>query len=354
MKRIKGLVCMGLCMCVLMSIAPLAVMASGGSCGENITWELDEAGTLTLSGSGDMDDYTLQNAPWHSDVEKIKKVVIGEGITSVGDYSLMDCKNLTEIVFPKTLEEIGVRAFSSCAIKTLVLPLGLKKIGGFAFLVCESLESVTIPEGVEEIDDFAFEYCTALTTVKLPKSLKKMGMCVFRICESLKDVYYAGSEEDWNNAKIEHNWAFRAGEYTFHYNSINSDKQIILTIGQKTALVNGEVVENDVAPQIVNGRTMLPIRFLAETLGADVYWDGTTGVVSIIESIRDKMVKVKKSIVLKIGSDEAVVDNEIVMLDAPAFVQDGRTFLPVRFITEELGCYVEWIAETQQVLIERY
>lgn len=354
MKKIKVLLCMVLCICLLTVLTPYSMAASSGTCGENITWKLDDAGTLSLTGSGAMADCSLERYPWDSEKANIKKLIIGEGITSVGKAAFSECNNLSEIVFPSTLEEIAPHAFTSTAITTLELPLSLKKIGEMAFLVCESLTEVTIPEGVEEIDDFAFEYCTALTTVKIPKSIKKMGMCVFRICDSLKDVYYAGSEENWNNAKIEHNWAFRAGEFTFHYNSINSETQFILTIGENTALVNGEALENDVAPQIVNGRTMLPIRFLAERLGADVHWEPHERVVTIYDYVDGMKPKLRNRIGLQIGSETASVGNKIVTLDTPAFVQDGRTFLPVRFVAESLGCYVEWREDTQQVVIERY
>ena len=113
-------------------------------------------------------------------------------------------------------------------------------------------------------------------------------------------------------------------------------------------------MENDVSPIISNGRTMLPVRFLAENLGIDVSWDGTTGTVTIIESTNDKMKKVKRTLMITVGSNEAFVDNRIVTMDTPAFIKDGRTYLPVRFIGENLGCYIEWLPETQQVIIDKF
>ena len=121
--------------------------------------------------------------------------------------------------------------------------------------------------------------------------------------------------------------------------------QIILTIGDKEALVFGETVENDVAPKIVNDRTMLPIRFIAEALGAKVDW---------IES--SQTVKVTTDgieIVLVIGENYATVNGKKVELDSPAFIENDRTYLPLRFVSENLGAKVEWLEETQQVIITK-
>ncbi len=123
----------------------------------------------------------------------------------------------------------------------------------------------------------------------------------------------------------------------------NTKNQIILTIGETKALVFGEEKENDVAPIIVNDRTMLPARFVAESLGATVEWDEATSKVTIT----------KGEIVIEIiiGAETALVNGEEVVLDSPAFLQDSRTYTPIRFISEALGATVEWIEETETVII---
>lgn len=124
--------------------------------------------------------------------------------------------------------------------------------------------------------------------------------------------------------------------------------KISLTIGNTTATLNGENVECDAAPIIRNGRTMLPIRFIAEALGADVSWTEQT-----------KTVSVKKfdfSISLFVGGFSAEVTKngrvEKVELDSPSFIENGRTYLPVRFVSENLGAKVDWNGDTQTVTIE--
>ncbi len=120
-------------------------------------------------------------------------------------------------------------------------------------------------------------------------------------------------------------------------------KTIILTIGQKVANVFGELVINDVAPLIRNDRTMLPARFVAEALGGTVEWNDDLNKVTIT--------KEDLTIEIFIGSASALVNGESVALDSPAFIENSRTYLPLRFIAENLGAAVTWDQTTQQVTI---
>ena len=131
----------------------------------------------------------------------------------------------------------------------------------------------------------------------------------------------------------------------------NSANQIILTIGEKDALVFGTKKTNDVAPKIVNDRTMLPARFVAENLGADVSWDEDKRLVTIC----GKNLKTGEDITIRIyiGSAVAYVNDKEINLDSAAFIENDRTYTPVRFISEELGASVEWIESEQKVVITR-
>ncbi len=121
--------------------------------------------------------------------------------------------------------------------------------------------------------------------------------------------------------------------------------EILLTIGKADALVNGETVTNDVVPIIVNDRTMLPIRFIAEALGAKVEWFEETETVKItLEDIEISLV---------IGDSFATVNGEKVELDSPSFIENDRTYLPIRFVAENLGAKVEWNEELQLVTITK-
>ena len=122
------------------------------------------------------------------------------------------------------------------------------------------------------------------------------------------------------------------------------EKEFIkLTIGQKIAWVFDEYVVNDVAPEINNERTMLPIRFVAEALGAAVTWNEAEQKVTITE---DDLV-----IEIFIGQPFATVNGKPVQLDAPAYIANDRTYLPLRFVAENLGATVEWNAADSSVTI---
>ncbi len=125
----------------------------------------------------------------------------------------------------------------------------------------------------------------------------------------------------------------------------NSENEIILTIGQKEAVVFGKTKTNDVAPIIRNDRTMLPARFVAEELGAKVSWNEA-----------ERKVTIKKTdveIILTIDSDIALVNGEEIKLDSPAFIENDRTYTSVRFIAENLGASVDWNEGSRKVIITK-
>ncbi len=95
-----------------------ASAASSGTCGDNVTWTFDGAGTLTISGTGDMKDYLLLGAPWYSFKSSIKNVVIKSGVTSVGNASFFGC-SLESIFIPKTVKPIKIMAFVYCNVENI-------------------------------------------------------------------------------------------------------------------------------------------------------------------------------------------------------------------------------------------
>ena len=119
--------------------------------------------------------------------------------------------------------------------------------------------------------------------------------------------------------------------------------EIVLTIDNKVVLVNDDPVINDVAPVIKDGRTFLPIRVIAENLGATVTWDEPTQAVTITKGSLE--------IVIYIGQPYALVNGTPVELDVPAYIDSDRTFLPVRFIAENLGATVTWDDAARTVTI---
>ncbi len=125
-----------------------------------------------------------------------------------------------------------------------------------------------------------------------------------------------------------------------------SDTTIVkMTIGESVGFVNGAAKTLDAAPVIKNSRTMLPVRFVAEAFGATVGWDGATSTATIIaEGV---------NIRITIGATTAEINGETVTLDAPAFIENSRTYLPVRVVAEALGATVAWDGATSTATLTK-
>ena len=123
----------------------------------------------------------------------------------------------------------------------------------------------------------------------------------------------------------------------------NGNNEIILYIGKTNVVVFGEEKTIDVCPLIRADRTMLPARFVAESLGAEVLWSDAERKVTIK---RDDI-----EIVIFIDSDKAYVNGEEILLDSPAFLENDRTYTPVRFVAEKLGGTVYWDESVSKVTI---
>ena len=157
-----------------------------GSCGEKLSWTLN-GGKLTITGTGDMYNYSDDNMPpWYEKASSITSVIIGEGVKTIGELAFYECPNLTNAVLPNTMKQIGTRAFKECAsLRYLNFPSSLYIIGESAFENCISLTGIRISEGVVIIADKAFFRCSSLTSIIIPESVNFLGMVVFAYCTSL-------------------------------------------------------------------------------------------------------------------------------------------------------------------------
>ena len=170
-----------------------ASAASSGNCGDsgsNVTWLLDDNGTLTISGSGKIEDYRSDiDQPWYSNRSDITSVVIEPGVTSIGSLAFYECSNLTSITIPSGLTSIGEQAFGNCTgLTSITIPSGFISIGGYAFWNCTGLTSITIQNGVTSIGTGAFWNCTGLTSITIPSSVTSIGVNVFYNCTGLTDI----------------------------------------------------------------------------------------------------------------------------------------------------------------------
>ena len=143
---------------------------ASGSCGEALTWSLNSAGDLTVSGTGDMADFAATGAPWAEYRDQIKLVIVGQGVTSIGSSAFQDCKKLETVSLPGSLTALGKAAFLRCGELTNVkLPASLKSVGEDCFTDCEKLELLDLTGVPDEI----MELRTSLEgTVTLPAGVK--------------------------------------------------------------------------------------------------------------------------------------------------------------------------------------
>ena len=162
-----------------------------GACGENVNWVMTLDGTLTISGTGEMADYSGSDnfVPWASAQEYIQSVVIESGVTSICSGAFHGCTVLTSVTIPGSVTDIGGSAFEGCTgLTRVVLPHGVTSIGMYAFDRCSALTDVTIPNSVTMIGDGAFYGCTGLANVTIPDGVTSIGDYTFEDCSSLTSV----------------------------------------------------------------------------------------------------------------------------------------------------------------------
>ena len=199
---------------LLLSLAMLLTITSGlnltayadvqtGKCGDNVTYSLDTStGVLTISGTGDMADYSGYDDILFYRNSNIKSVIIENSVTSVGDSAFEYCTNLTSVKIPNSVTSIGLGAFSDCTSLTSIEVSDNNKnyasVDGVLFNKDKS-ELITYPAGkadseyvipnsVTNIGDFAFYGCTSLTIVTIPNSVISILLGTFDDCTSLTSI----------------------------------------------------------------------------------------------------------------------------------------------------------------------
>lgn len=173
----------------------------------SIAWKI-ENDTLYISGQGEMDDYKLRHrsedpegpqgsvgtsAPW--DNETFSRVVIEDGITSIGEKTFRSRKGLHSVTLPKSLTAIGKSAFSDCPDLEEINLDSVSKIGESAFCGC-GLKSITLSPALERIEFMLFRACTSLTEIRVPDSVTFISSEAFYGCDSLKKVYLPASVKE--------------------------------------------------------------------------------------------------------------------------------------------------------------
>ena len=190
-----------------------AAIVESGYCGgegdgTNLSWTINSAGLLTISGKGPMDDYTNNSgdySPWHFyysrhfELPRISTVIIENGVTSIGSNAFSDLNELDGITIPDSITSIGNSAFWSCrSLRAIELPNTILEIGDSAFLDCRSLSSVILPQNITCIGRSTFYECASLTSITIPNGITVIDQNAFSNCSNLTDVYYNGTPIQWS------------------------------------------------------------------------------------------------------------------------------------------------------------
>lgn len=177
-----------LCLDVFSTDAHAAVVQEG-SCGSAVTWVLDDAGVLTISGTGPMTNYTSSDNPWRTIRKQVTSIIICDGVTSIGTCAFTHLVNVTQVSIADSVVSIGSNAFTNCeSLKAIKIPHGVTKISDHTFDQCMALTEISLPNTVSTIGEFAFSTCTALTTIELPDSVTSIASYAFASCCRLTSI----------------------------------------------------------------------------------------------------------------------------------------------------------------------
>ncbi len=265
-------------------------------------------------------------------------------------FAMDDCIFVIDDYKYLKLAGIGANSGERDEIKSAKIPDFVTAILGRTCSGCDNLSEITVPASVKRIDKYAIEG------------------------DGLETIYFGGTKKQWENIGykaygleivFENGEVIREKTYQESYNWEITVEDYIPEEDEETekkeepeetpkneesgeaeirVIVKDKLVEFDCPPMIVNDRTMVPFRAIFEALGAEVDWGSAT---QTVMAKKDDTV-----IILNIGSDIMLKNNETVKLDSPAFIAENRTLVPVRAISEALDLSVKWYPDSRLVVID--
>lgn len=260
----KRLISLLVALCMAVTFLPVSAITAwaedppkSGKCGatgdgSGVTWLLTEntddpsTYTLTISGSGAMEDYsTSYSRPWNSFCDQITSVVIFPGVTSIGECAFKGFSKLIHVDIANSVISIGSQAFSYCSSLTdIKIPQSVTYIGGVVFNDCTNLSSITLSNNITSIGSYAFNNCTNLTSITIPGSVTSIGWEVFDGCTSLNDIRYSGTSESVISALS----GYVPTRVTFNYGDKVSEAERMITVFVKT---DGTLTAPTTLPNVV-------------------------------------------------------------------------------------------------------
>jgi len=244
---------------------------------------VDEDNGNFKSINGVLCDYHLNTLIRYPAGRSETEYTIPNSITEIDEYAFSNTVNLQSVAIPDSVTYIDHAFYNCDSITNIILPNSLNSIGHSAFYDCDNIASIVLPDSVSRINYCAFCSCDNITNIVLPNSVKHIDCYAFRGCDKLNSItipnkvsyidMYAFSP---NNLVIYGNINSYAEQYAIKYNINFANILDVITI-----TFNGEIIPTDVLPIIKNGRTLVPMRAVFEKMGCDVEWDGNSQEVTV-------------------------------------------------------------------------
>jgi hypothetical protein len=291
--------------------------------------------------------------------DNLSSVTLSSSTLKIGDYAFSKCVALSSVSIPSSTKEIGANAFEGTALTSIDVPNSVDKLGNAVFKNCASLKSFSLGSGIQTIPTDCFNSCNSLTEISIPETVKSIDHTAFSNCANLKTVYIPDSVakistdafKNSPNVTIACNsgspaeiFAKKAGIATTSYETKTTQTTASKVVPNVISVtINGEKQTFTQDPVNMNGSVLVPMRAIFEALGADVSWNGDTRTVSASRGATN--------VTCTIDRTKGTLNGRTVELATAPKIVNGSTMVPVRFVSESLGCTVSWEADTQTVII---
>jgi len=296
----------------------------------------------------------------------VTSLSITDGVKTIADGAFRNCISLPTVAIPDSVVQLGPRAFLGCvSLITITLPSDLTEISDAVFYGCTSLSSITLPDSIDRIGWSAFYECGRLSAISVPHNVTALENGAFYACRNLTTVVFHNPDTSivtsdggysnkiggsWDSIVFSSHPTFEGcSNLTDIHGYVNSTAEAFAKERGKTflpmvkVLLNGTQLFFDVRPQIIQDRTMVPMRKIFADFDMDIEWDNAT---KMVTATRGDTV-----ITMQIGNPVMMVNEIAVTLDVVPQLVESRTLVPLRAVSEGLHADVQWDAETKTVTI---
>ena len=238
----------------------------------------------------------------------LQTTVLPAKLKKIGNGAFKDCVSLNSANIPTGVDYVGSEAYSGCSLlKTAYISRTLKTIEPKTFYNCRLLEAIIIPSGITTIGKEAFAKCGYLKSISFGSGIRTIEAGAFSDCAKLETIRYSNSKDMWDTIAIDANNEPLIFGHIIYNNTFSEDDVNIMVH------LNGQKLSFDQPPVIIDGRTMVPLRAIFEALGADVVWDDATKTITAKREKRVVMLEIGQRFITMDGvSKELDVPAQIV------------------------------------------